>query len=404
LLLYLGTDGPRSVERLDLTRRGDLIAPKHPAKILSRRDAGITIAVDPVTANRSRLPSLHDSDFRDDFRPQSPDGRVEWIAGESGAKRLVRANGGGHAFLDLFVTAWNEHRPVRLSPDAVWSLLLDGYLAAVRRDPEAIRKELVLHESGKIDLVANLPQSFPGRLRHRESWEEVASQLLDSMDRHTVDDRHKRLQIRFSTTTPTRALARRFRILDAYQDFFAYSGSVGCGIPSILLEGVPEDWKRLRSQVGSLRITPTGAWIDSLLPVLDAFVATAEGRPPEGFWSAFVRFLPAGPDCGEVDQLDGWITRLVYAPSLAWSDRRDTLSSEPKIDVRAPIGSSQAPSDHGQFPFRLLDGRDVRRFLFVSGFTGVSQDTDGTISAETGWAVWEVHSSPSDDPSGEASP
>lgn len=398
LLMFQGSTGPRIVERIDLTRKGNVVVPGKPSRILSRK-GGVTISVDPVEANRSPLPALHDSDFRANFRPTSPEGTLEWTAGESGARRLVQAHGAGHAFLDLFVTAWNEHRPVRLSPDAVWSLLLDGYLAAVRADPEKVRKELVLHESGKVDLRTELDQCFPGRLQLRESWVEVASQLLDSMDRHTVDDRHKRLQIRFSTTTPTRALARQFRTLDAYQDFFTYSGGVSCGIPSIRLEGVPEDWKRLRAQVEALRITPTQVWVEGLRPVLDAFVATAAGHPPEGFWSSFVRFLPADPDCGEVDRIDGWISRLVYVHPITWGIPEDSLAIPFDEDlVESSVGVNRVPSDHGQVPFTLIAATDERKFLFVSGFTGVSQDPDGTLSAETGWAVWEVHPTASEAP------
>lgn len=390
LLLHSDRTGVRSVRSIDATLGWHVVAIHDPPKILSRR-GGVKFTVDPVEPNLERLAVVPDSVWRDKFRPSDFRIRTEWIAGELGTAPPASLHLSGHAFLDLFLLAWNEHRPVRLTPDAVWMFLLDNYRDVVRDNPEGVRAELVLHTSGKVPLVAALDPSILGELQRRETWEGITRQLLDSMSRHTVSDRHQRMQLVFSTTTPTRALARRIRTLDAYQDFFGYYGGVSCGIPSIHLEGVPEDWKRLRDGVQALRITPTSVWIDGLHPVLDAFVATSEGRPPADFWSSFVRFVPASPECGEVDQIDGWITKLIHSPfrdtPRSKTDSGRTYPAEPPR-FRLPI---QAPPDHGHVEFTMLLPSGRREFFLASGFTGVHQDRNGTLSAEVGWAVWERH-------------
>lgn len=391
LLLHNDRLGVRSVGSIDLTQGLHVVANAAAPRILSRR-GGVKFTVDPVDPNLERLPVVTDSVRRDKFRPYDFRIRTEWIAGELGASAPADHGPSGHAFLDLFLKAWNEHRPVRLTPDAVWMFLLDNYRDVVRDDPERVRADLVLHASGKVPLVAVLDPSVLGELQRRETWEGITRQLLDSMNRHTVSDRHQSMQLDFSTTTPTRALARRIRTLDAYQDFFGFYGGVTCGIPTVHLEGVPEDWKRLRESVQALRIAPTTLWIDGLQPVLDAFVATAEGHPPADFWSSFVRFVPAEPDCGEIDHMDGWITRLIHSPF------RDTPSSKPDSGRTRPAEIPRfrlpmaAPADHGHVEFTMLLPSGGRRsFYLASGFTGVHQDRSGTLSAEMGWAVWEKH-------------
>ncbi len=384
LLLHVDKKGYHGVESISWLPKLGIHAKSESLQILSRQN-GVTFSVDPVTPNLSPLPFLSDSTWQTRFRPDGANDDPLWTAGEPGSGRLIELQGPGHAFLDAFVTAWNEHRAVRLSPDAVWMLLLEGLLTVVRENPDSVRREMVFHDTGKVRLDAKLGEDFPSQMDRCEAWEEVASQLLDSMDRHTVGHRERNLHPQFSTTTPTRALAAKIRILELYQDYFDYSGSVGCGIPSIHLEGTPTDWKQLRSQVKSLFIRSTRTWLEGLIPVLDQFVAASEGKPNAAFWTAFVRFRPAGHDCGDVDQLDGWITRLVQRPAI---ESDDSTNLAPRWEERLWLQRLQ--NDHGSLPFVLREGREKRSFQFVSGFSGVRQDPDGALAPELGWAVWEI--------------
>lgn len=363
-------------------------APKA-AHILSRT-AGITFVVDTVSPTLSRLPSLPESNLRERMRPEFRNQSTRWTAGEWGSDTLVSSHWGRHTFLGLFLTAWNEHRPVRLSPDAVWMVLLEGMVATVQAHPRTARGDLVRHKEGKIPLTAELNRKFSLRTSSSAAWEEVARQLLDSMDRHAIGGRHKKLERTFTTTTATRALAMRFRILDLYQEYFEYRGSPMCGIPWIHLEGTPEDWRNLRRAAQELRTSTNGAWLDGLRPVLDEFVATAEGNPSSLFWSTFVRYSPATLTCGSVPVVDGWVAAFFntsWSPSMEWKKEEDPIPTH-TIVPRVPV--DRIPKDHGQVPFFLIEGNRQRRFHLVSGFTGLRQDPDGALAAEIGWSVWET--------------
>lgn len=389
-LVHVGPEGPRDVEWVEWLPSFRIHTATIPdsARILSR-DSGITFTVDSVAPVSARLPLLPDSSARARMRPSLWDESSRWMAGELGTRSLVNTGISGHAFLDLFITAWNEHRPVRLSPDAVWMVLLEGLIASARAHPQTTRKDLVRHQEGKIPLLATLPASFPLQTGSRRSWELVAHQLLDSMDRHVVGRRHKDLQVRFTTTTPTRALAHRFRILDLYQEFFDYRGSVLCGIPWIHLEGSSQDWRTLREKALAMRTSTNSAWMDGLRPVLDAFVATSEGRPSRRFWSNFIRYSPPSGWCGSQPEVDGWIAAFF---NTSWSPFRASNDPErpiPDHRVLPTVPVHLVPSDHGQVPFQLDQGGRRRDFLLVSGFSGIRQDRDGALAAEVGWSVWE---------------
>lgn len=390
-LVYASSGRIQAIEGVSWSPRFEVKPATVPesARILSRK-SGITFVVDTVSPELSRLPALPDSTLRERMQPELRNQTTRWTAGEWGSAALVSSPWSGHTFLDLFLNAWNEHRPVRLSPDAVWMVLLEGMLATVQAHPRSVRSDMVRHKEGKIPLTAMLDPKFSLRTQSRTAWEEVARQLLDSMDRHAVGNRHKKLERTFSTTTGTRALAMRFRILDIYQEYFEYRGMPMCGIPWIHLEGTPEDWRTLRSAAQEMRTSTNGAWLDGLRPVLDEFVATAEGHPSPLFWSTFVRYSPATRVCGSVPVVDGWIAAFFntsWSPSLGWPQEEEPIPTH-TIVPRIPI--DRVPRDHGQVPFVLIEGNRQRPFHLVSGFTGLRQDPDGALAAEIGWSVWET--------------
>lgn len=347
------------------------------APILSRGRSGITFSVDEVQPNLERLPPLSDSDWRESRRLLF-DATSEWVVGEHDGV-LVESRD-KHAFANAFVRAWNEHRPVRLSPDAVWMVLLEGMVRRVRDKPEACRSEMVLGKSGKDTLETLVPRTFRASIGKPRAWDALAEGFLDSMDRHVVGSRHRVLTRGYSTTTRSRALATRFRVMELYQSYFTYRTYVGCGIPWISLEGTPEDWKSLRHRLDTIGVCGLAPWTARMAPILDEFVRASEGRPSLDFWRSFVRYTPANPDCGETSHVDGWITEFfASSPSIDGQPRR--LASL-EFDI--------VPEDHGSFPLRIaLDGRHLEEFAVVSGFAGIAQGTDGALSPELGWCVWK---------------
>ena len=52
----------------------------------------------------------------------------------------------------------------------------------------------------------------------------------------------------FSTSTPVTRINSQLALMASLQEYFEYSQSLLCGIPSIIMDGPEKDWKKLGEQ------------------------------------------------------------------------------------------------------------------------------------------------------------
>lgn len=372
-LFWMDAEGIREVAGIGGGSKPRLVFDTGTARILSRR-GGITFAVDDVAPNSSLVPSREGtSSVSREF-----DGFVR-RAGQDGPDPLIPGTEGENAFLFAFLTAWNEHRPLRLSPDAVWMALMGSLVDRVEQHPDSCRTAMVKHE-GRKTLDVGLPESWLDQIQTPTAWNGVSRALLDNLHGSALGGRDTQLLATFSTTTPERALAMRMRVLELYAQYFEYRGFALCGIPSLTLEGTPADWRRIRERIHALSICGLEPWVARMDPILAEFVHSSEGRPSRNFWRSFVRYHAVPHKCGANPWLDGWIT------SFFPFDRKGALRSSIEI-----LYTSEISVGRGSFDFTwTLPGGRSRKFKIVSGFSGVAQSrSDGSIHPELGWEAWE---------------
>ena len=114
---------------------------------------------------------------------------------------------------------------------------------------------------------------------------------------HRVIDRHSRAYSRgsdlivadFSTTGPVERAASEIVLLDAMQAYFAYEMHTFCGIPSITLEGTATGLGSDCSPDRAIRAIDLDWWVDALRPILDQFVAAANGIIDRQFWGLYLQ-------------------------------------------------------------------------------------------------------------------
>jgi hypothetical protein len=173
-----------------------------------------------------------------------------------------------------------------------------------------------------------------------------------------------------------------------------------CGIPSITLLGTADDWRAIRRRAEVLSEFDLGSWIAALLPVLDQFVAAADGHADRSFWRSIYKIdsQSGGP------YISGWINVLfpyldyghypgfdgVPQPNrsiTAWQPPAEagvpTFPTSPDFPTLTtfPRGMSFAP-----FTWNYL-GTD-HLMMFCGGFCGVSQDArTNAVRPVIGWAI-----------------
>lgn len=212
---------------------------------------------------------------------------------------------GNHPFVVSAHQAYAQHRPLAISPDMIWLLLLQGFAAHVDANGEALRHHFVQHEGRQVlyvqrDDYVRGDSLFP--------WPEVFSEFRDQIEAYTSKEVVPLVSAQFSTTGPTERAAFEVTLMDAMSTYFLFVMGITCGIPEITLEGTPEDWAELERRAGQLGRYELSWWTDELQPILREFTLASRGQANQDFWRDF--FLYETPDigCGAVGYVTGWIT------------------------------------------------------------------------------------------------
>jgi hypothetical protein len=306
--------------------------------------------------------------------------RVEQVY--ESAARLVICNN-MHPFVQMAHDAFYEHRPIAISPDAVWFCIAQGFANHVNLHAEELRHHFVKHE-GKVTLVVERPDFALGK---HNPWPEAFAAFSDQIAGH-VGKRRDLVVADFSTTGPLERAATEVVLMDAFQAYFNYAMMFGCGIPAITLLGTPDDWRSIRRRAQMLSEFGLEDWTSALLPVLDRIVATAEGVDDPAFWLSFFHYDSSSMGSA----LSGWITvlfpylkegaaKLVPNPHMAqWKNLLGKRTGGPYV--------GSIPSGLASAPVKLTDVRtgESTEMRFIAGMFGVVENR-GVLSPEFGWAI-----------------
>jgi hypothetical protein len=221
----------------------------------------------------------------------------------------------------------------------------------------------------------------------------------------------------FSTTTPIERGAFEVLVMDTFEPYFEYEVAAGCGIPRITLLGTPDDWRSVKQRASMLAEFGLEKWIAVLLPILDQLIATSEGRVDTEFWRSFFRHRSISGG----GNMSGWLQRLFpylvkdvrvadppatpratppsYGPESivvltakeAAERRRKTwrkeLFANPWLSADTGPSVEAIPTAISSAPVLLTWDGGQQQMRFVSGMFGVSQESDGALRPEFGWAV-----------------
>ena len=249
-----------------------------PAKKIRKASLEDIVTVEPGAVTFK----VEDVEIANDYLPEIPGANLarKWAEGGSflgcsfADKSLV--DGEDNAFFSMVCLAYAQHRPIVLSPDIMWIIICNGYAQYVNRDPEKFRQYLVDHD-GKETLVirTNLETTTARKV------EKFAALIA----KETKGDVAELMTCNFSTTGTMEKMVSQITLMETVKQYFDFMEFlVGCGIPSITLEGTPDDWRLLREKTQKLGEFGVKTWTDKLDPILAEFVSASEGNPNLKFW------------------------------------------------------------------------------------------------------------------------
>jgi hypothetical protein len=364
----------------------------------------ITFRVDDVAPATARLPLLQG-------------GLAERIGGaplvqSEDAHQLVEV-GETHALLLTVHHAFAEHYPLVLTPDALWLTIAQGFALHVTHKHEELRARFVSHQGKKTLRV--MQQSLASREDWERSLADFSSLLVGEVGKGLVN----LLTCSFSTTTPASRTASQVVLLDTFQRYFDYEIVCICGIPQVTLAGTPEDYRDIRRRVEVMAEYELQWWAEKLLPVVDQWIATAEGHPDVDFWQCI--YKPQEVYGGH--QVTGWLVRLFpylgrgenltrnnFAPPQEEEDAaslaeelggllgklglgRKKVASAPRARAgwfHEGITPESFPLGLSSVPIRTTGAGDEQARVAIAGLLGVAQD-EATLALfpRIGWAVRE---------------
>jgi hypothetical protein len=320
-----------------------------------------------------------------------------------------------HPFVSAAHIAFTHHRPLTISPDMIWLMIMQGFAAHVNNNAETLRSRFVKHKGQALitiqrdDFIKGSPEN---------PWEEVFAEFSGKVREHIGSETHDILLPRFSTTGEVERAAAEVVLLEAMQRYFDFALTTLCGIPSITLEGVAEDWVQLILRTRALAQFGLEWWVNVLVPILEEFGRAARGEVRTSFWRSLYKenddsggpyltgwvtaFFPYLVNLGDVDLGDedpgddlvilggGLPTRLNrFLTGPDWGHWNDAASRP--LPRGTGLTFNQVPSGLSRVPFRWKYLWRSYRMEFLAGFVGVHQDTETlALRPEIGWAVREA--------------
>lgn len=214
--------------------------------------------------------------------------------------RRVLAADGSHALLGAVHHAFAEHRPLTLTPDAVWLTIAQGVAHHVGLNAETLRARLGVRHEGRARIAVSTSKPLP------DGAPEVVSALRAELATRIGEGRARLFICDFSTTTEVEHTASEIVLLDVFSPYYDFFFSIICGIPEITLLGTVDDWRAIRARVDVLDELGLAWWTNSLRPIADRFVAAAEGKiDVEHF-----RGIYKPREAYGWDRITGWAARL----------------------------------------------------------------------------------------------
>ena len=356
-------------------------------KIIEKKKGSITFVVDeglePIEGKRILVDGKKLA--KQILSPYEFPGELNIVATSFADERNLRYIGNlKDMFFRTVVKAYANHQSLVLSPDMIWLLISQGFARYVNAHPEELRPQLVEHD-GKMDLVVRTPEEL---LTGNPDWEKIMGDFSDSIQKYTKGDIAKTITANFTTTTPVTRIASEITLMESVKSYFEYVVMyLACGIPSVTLQGTPEDWQLVLDKAKRLKPYGLTKWIEELEPILTEFVRTAKGKPDQLFWQRMVkevrlpRLKGGGCSADKPTELDGWVLKLFP------NEQGVTLDKIPH--------TQNMPADHVRVDFKYLivapgTGEVLREtpMELWAGFIGSEEDTiANALIPKIGWLV-----------------
>ena len=294
--------------------------------------------------------------------------------------------------LQGFYSAYENHLPIRLTPDIIWLLIVQGFSHHVNYNSKELREKFVNFE-GKKKLEIIIPKYHSYKQMKSEDYAELFENLTEKIKENVGEELINTIDFNFSTSNKITKVVGYASIMSSLKKFFEFRGFCHmCNYPYIILEGKLEDWESILKKTKDLSKYDLERWTSMLEIPLKEIIETKKGNINKQFWKSILypEKIDEKIEIGvykyktiQVDGINGWL--LTFFPYYKDGYFRYTNSIKTKDLWRLPEKILKTPllmksDDEGETPM-----------IIYSGFLGmkVDKEKNNLVTAEIGWYVKE---------------
>lgn len=286
-----------------------------------------------------------------------------------------------HPVLMGFVDAYRNHRPVTISPDIIWLLILQAFSNYVGACPEKLRTKFVNFQ-GQKEIKLEFNNKNITELTY-DDWCSDFPKFTEQIQNFVGSDVIEALTPDFSTTTPLSLSVGQISIMSAFKNYFKYIRFAGiCDFPFINIEGTVEDWEKIQQKLNFLTKYEFNFWTDKIKPIISKIIETKKGNVDKEFWLNMIQIIKVpGPCGGDMSIYDGWFFNF-------FPFNEDGLYLSEGISQYAKMASELLA-----VKVKIIltnENKEVGELMaeYVGGFIGLSQNSnDSSLKPEIGWFI-----------------
>ena len=189
-----------------------------------------------------------------------------------------------HPVLQGFVSAYKNHRPVTISPDIIWLLIVQAFSNHITNNAEKLRSMFV-NFAGKKDLTLERPDLNIFQMTSEDFEREVFPEFVKQISEYTGPSIIDTMTPNFTTTTTVSFAVSMISIMSAMKNYFNYKFLCrGCGFPYVTIEGSVEDLTKISLKLNDLKKYDFEWFKSEISDIINKIIDTKKGCVDLKFW------------------------------------------------------------------------------------------------------------------------
>lgn len=306
----------------------------------------------------------------------------------------------GNSFIGTIQNCYNDHRPLILTPDAVWLCITQGLSIHINQHFDKYKNFLFKDTTNeKVELLVR-EDSLSYK---KDYWTKSITAISKKANQEVKKDYYNFFVPKFSTSDSITKTVMEITMLDAFKQKFIYLFESGCGIPAITVKGTTQDWQWIYDNLQMLNQFDLKDWADELKPIIQQFINASNNKIDIAFWKDIYKNVEEY----NAHYISGWVIKLFpyleETEHIDWSDTSKHYNWNDPVRIvykpnnyiyannylKSTISTDDFPSGISNIKLTWNDyyTKTTTDLELFAGFLGVKQHKDKSLEPFICWTL-----------------